>query len=216
MIKISTSILSADFANLGLEIQNLEKAGADLIHIDVMDGSFVPNLTFGHPVITKIRNYTKLPFDVHLMINNPDDSILQYAKAGANYITVHPEATIHLDRTLDLIKDSGAKAGVALLPTTSLDVLEYVLDKVDLILVMTVNPGFGGQKFISSQLSKIRKISDLVGSMDIIISVDGGINKDTAKLCQEHGANLLVSGSYIFNGNYKENISNLKEAGSAL
>jgi ribulose-phosphate 3-epimerase len=212
MIKIAPSILSANFANLGLDITKLEKAGADLIHIDVMDGVFVPNLTFGSPVINKIRSYTKVLFDVHLMVNNPEDSIMQYVKAGADYITVHPEATTHFDRTVSLIKDAGVRAGIALLPTTTPEVLEYILDKIDLILIMAVNPGFGGQKFMHNQLPKIKKIRNLIGDRDILISVDGGINKDTAKLCKEHGANLLVSGNYIFNGNYQENIRKLREA----
>ncbi len=210
MIKIAPSILSADFANLGYTLKKLEKAGADLIHIDVMDGLFVPNLTFGPAFIEKIRNHTKLPFDVHLMINNPEYSLMQYIKAGADYITLHPETTIHLDRTINLIKDAGVKVGVALLPTTSPDILEYILDKIDLVLIMTVNPGFSGQKFMPAQLSKLKKIVNIIGDKNIIISVDGGINKETAKLCKEQGADLLVSGQYVFDGDYEENISNLK------
>jgi len=210
MIKIAPSILSADFANLGYTLKKLEKAGADLIHIDVMDGLFVPNLTFGPAFIEKIRNHTKLPFDVHLMINNPEYSLMQYIKAGADYITLHPETTIHLDRTINLIKDAGVKVGVALLPTTSPDILEYILDKIDLVLIMTVNPGFSGQKFMPTQLSKLKKIVNIIGDKNIIISVDGGINKETAKLCKEQGADLLVSGQYVFDGDYEENISNLK------
>lgn len=210
MIKIAPSILSADFGNLGQDIEKLEKAGADLIHIDVMDGVFVPNLTFGPPVISKIRNYTKLPFDVHLMIERPENYVFQYVDAGANCITIHPEATVHLDRTIDLIKNTGIKVGIALLPTTSPDILEYVLEKIDLVLIMTVNPGFGGQKFMSNQLSKIQKVYNLVRNRNIIIAVDGGINQETASLCRQQGANLLISGNYIFNGNYKENIDNLR------
>lgn len=210
MIKIAPSILSADFANLESSLKKLEEAGADLIHIDVMDGAFVPNLTFGAPFIEKIRSLTKLPFDVHLMINNPEYSLMQYIKAGADYLTIHPETTIHLDRTINLIKDSGIKVGVALLPTSSPDVLEYILDKVDLILIMTVNPGFSGQKFMPNQLAKVKKIVNIVGDRNIIISVDGGINKETAKLCKDQGADLLVSGNYIFDGDYKKNINNLK------
>lgn len=210
MIKIAPSILSADFANLGQDIEKLEKAGADLIHIDVMDGVFVPNLTFGPPVISKIRDYTKLPFDVHLMIERPENYVFQYVDAGANCITIHPEATIYLDRTIDLIKNTGIKVGIALLPTTSPDILEYVLEKIDLVLIMTVNPGFGGQKFMSNQLSKIKKVYNFVRNRNIIIAVDGGINQETAYLCRQQGANLLISGNYIFNGNYKENIDNLR------
>ena len=211
MIKIAPSILSADFANLGQDIEKLEKAGADLIHIDVMDGVFVPNLTFGPPVISKIRNYTKLPFDVHLMIECPENYVVQYVDAGANCITIHPEATIHLDRTIDLIKNTGIKVGIALLPTTSPDILEYVLEKIDLVLIMTVNPGFGGQKFMPNQLKKISAISSIIKGTDIILAVDGGINDETGKLCTQAGANMLISGNYIFTGNYKERINNLKK-----
>ena len=210
MIKISPSILSADFANLEKELKALENAGADMIHIDVMDGHFVPNLTFGPPVIQALRKHTKLPFDVHLMIESPEKYIKDYAEAGADIITIHPEATVHLDRTINKIKKCGAKVGLSLLPTTSVAPLEYTIDNIDLILVMTVNPGFGGQKFIKNQLMKIEMIANIIKSTDIILAVDGGINNQTAKLCIDAGADMLVSGSFIFNGDYKKQINLLK------
>lgn len=210
MIKISPSILSADFSNLEREIKMLEDAGADMIHIDVMDGHFVPNLTFGAPVIKAIRKHTKLPFDVHLMIESPENYIKDYRDAGADIITIHPEATKHLDRTINEIKKLGAKAGIALLPTTSVMPLEYTIDNIDLILVMTVNPGFGGQKFISNQLLKIEMISDIIQDTDIILAVDGGINDKTSKLCIDAGADMLISGSFIFQGDYKKQMDLLK------
>ena len=213
MIKIAPSILSADFSNLGEEIQNIEKAGADYIHIDVMDGSFVPNITIGNEVVKALRTKTQLPFDVHLMINNPDNHIKAFVEAGADIITIHAEASIHLDRSLSLIKSFDKKVGVSLVPSTHEDALDYILEKLDLILVMTVNPGFGGQKFLSSQLKKIENIRKKIekSGKKIELEVDGGINDQTARIAIEAGADVLVSGSYIFgNKNYQQAIQNLK------
>ncbi|MCC8398965.1 MAG: ribulose-phosphate 3-epimerase [Rickettsia endosymbiont of Labidopullus appendiculatus] len=213
IIKIAPSLLSADFANLQKEISSLEKAGADMIHIDVMDGHFVPNLTFGYPIIKSLRTHTTLPFDVHLMINNPEYSIKDYANSGADIITIHPETTIHLDRTLDIIQNLGVKVGVALLPSTNPNYIDYIIDKLDLILVMTVNPGFSGQKFIENQLEKIKIISEKIknSGKNILLSVDGGINDVTGKNCIKAGADLLVSGNFIFQSkNYQKQIDLLK------
>lgn len=213
MIKISPSILSADFSKLGEEIQTIEKAGADYIHIDVMDGSFVPNITIGNEVVKSLRKVSKLPYDIHLMINNPDNHIEAFAKAGSDIITIHAEASIHLDRSIELIKSFGKKAGVSIVPSTHEDVLDYVLEKLDLILVMTVNPGFGGQKFLSNQLKKIENIRKKIerSGKKIELEVDGGINDKTVKSVVDAGADVLVSGSYIFGAsNYSDAIKSLR------
>ncbi len=213
MIKVSPSILSADFSKLGEEIQNIEKAGADYIHIDVMDGSFVPNITIGNEVVKNLRKNTALPFDVHLMINNPDNHIKAFADAGSDIITIHAEASIHLDRSVDLIKSFGKKAGVSIVPSTHEDCLDYILEKIDLVLVMTVNPGFGGQKFLSSQLKKIENLRNKIDKVGkkIELEVDGGINAETFKMATSAGADVLVSGSYIFGSkNYSDAISKLR------
>jgi len=212
-IKIAPSILSADFANLGKEIEAIDKAGADYIHIDVMDGHFVPNITIGAGVVKSIRKYTKLPFDVHLMIENPENYIEDFAKAGADIITVHQETCTHLDRVITQIKDLGVKAGVSIVPSTTPDVLDYVLDKLDLVLVMSVNPGFGGQEFIGRSVEKIRELRYMIDEIgaDIDLEVDGGINVNTAEYVIEAGANVLVAGNAVFsNGQYAENIASLR------
>lgn len=198
MVKIAPSILSADFADLKNEIIRINEAKADMVHLDIMDGNFVPNLTFGPCVVKSIRSYTKLPFDVHLMVQNPDVMLEWFALAGADIITVHAEVCQHLDKTIDAIHALGLKAGVALNPSTSESVLEYVIDKVDLVLVMTVNPGFGGQKFMENQLEKIAKIKKMIAEKDVILSVDGGINPLTAAQAISAGADMLVAGSAVF------------------
>lgn len=200
-LKVAPSILSADFANLSSEIKRAEDGGADLIHVDVMDGHFVPNLTIGAPVVKGLRKAAKLPLDVHLMIEEPDRYLEDFAKAGSDYLTVHAEACIHLQRTLSEIRRLGMKAGVALNPSTPEDHLAYVIDDLDLVLVMSVNPGFGGQKFISAVLPKIKRIRAMLdngGRKDVIISVDGGINAETAQLVSEAGANMVVAGKSVY------------------
>lgn len=213
MVKIAPSILSADFARLADEIKDVEAGGADYIHVDVMDGHFVPNITIGPLIVEAIRPVTSLPLDVHLMIDNPDTYIDVFADAGADIISIHVEAAPHLHRTIQTIKQRGIKAGVVLNPATPIEHIQHVLEDIDLVLFMTVNPGFGGQKFIPGVLPKINALSNIIQqkNLSIEIEVDGGINEETAQLCMEAGATILVAGSAIYNReNRKEAIEVIK------
>ncbi len=216
-IQIAPSILSADFNRLGAEIKAVEEAGADLIHVDVMDGHFVPNITIGPLVVQAAGNIASKPLDVHLMISNPDKYIDDFAKAGADWITVHVEACTHLHRTVSRIKELGKKAGVVLNPATSLATLDYILEDVEVVMLMSVNPGFGGQKFIPSTLAKIWQLRQRIDAMglDVDIEVDGGISPKTIAEVAEAGANVFVAGSAVYGSrDYKETIAALKENGA--
>ena len=213
MVAIAPSILAADFGNLRSEILALDKAGADMIHIDVMDGHYVPNLTFGPGIVRQIRPYTNLPFDVHLMVDNPETMVNWFIPVGADIVTVHAETCKHLDALLNTIRERGCKAGVSLNPSTPESVLQYVLDKVDQILVMTVNPGFGGQKFMHDMMPKVKALRDAVekDGLDVEIEVDGGINPLTAAECIAAGADILVAGTSVFDSrDYRKNIDALR------
>ncbi|MDA7025907.1 ribulose-phosphate 3-epimerase [Bacillus sp. CLL-7-23] len=216
MVYIAPSILSADFSRLAEEIKDVEQGGADFIHIDVMDGHFVPNLTIGPLVVEAVRPITGLPLDVHLMIENPDQYIPAFKKAGADILSVHVEACPHLHRTIQLIKEQGIKAGVVLNPHTPVQQIEHIIEDLDLVLLMTVNPGFGGQSFISSVVPKIQQVKELAdqkGLTELLIEVDGGVNRQTAVQCINAGANLLVAGSAIYNEKDRQKaISDLKKA----
>jgi ribulose-phosphate 3-epimerase len=216
MIKIAPSILAANFARLEDEIRDVEEAGADYLHVDIMDGHFVPNITMGPLVVEAIRPVTKLPLDVHLMIENPDQYIESFAKAGSDILSVHIESTKHIHRTIQYIKSFGVKAGVVINPGTGVDAIRTILSEVDLVLVMTVNPGFGGQSFIHETLSKVKELKSWkdMNNSELIIEVDGGVNEETASLCAEAGAELLVAGSAIYSKHdRKKALMNIRQAG---
>lgn len=218
-LRIAPSILSADFGKLGDEVRAIDEAGADWIHVDVMDGHFVPNISFGPVVMNSIRGVTKKPFDVHLMISPVDRYLEAFVKAGADTITVHAEAGPHLDRSLQTVKAMGKRAGAALNPATPVDHIKHVLDRLDLILIMTVNPGFGGQNFIPAMIDKIRETRELVHGRDIDIEVDGGITAETAPLVVRAGANALVAGSAVYTGDakaYARNIAAIRNSATTL
>jgi ribulose-phosphate 3-epimerase len=211
---VSPSILSADFARLGEEVIAIDKAGADYIHIDVMDGQFVPNITVGPLVVGAIRKFTVKPFDVHLMIKNPENYVKEFADAGSDIITVHAEATNHLHRLIYQIKDLGKMAGVSLNPATSVSALEEIIADIDLVLVMSVNPGFGGQKFIQSSIEKVKKVKELIlrKNSKALVEVDGGVNDKNVALLKAAGCDIVVAGSYVFKGDYRQRIESLKNS----
>lgn len=213
MLYLAPSILSADFVNLGNDIKTIDNAGADYVHIDVMDGKFVPSISFGMPVMKAIRKYTDKVFDVHLMIEEPGRYINEFKEAGADIITVHAEACCHLNRTLQAIKNAGCKTGVALNPATPLSVLDYVLEYTDMVLIMSVNPGFGGQSYIPNSTQKIAQIRDIIDKrgLDTDIEVDGGINQSNVTEVIDAGANVIVAGSAVFNGDAQKNVEAFKE-----